>query len=370
MRHLLEINIITAVSSLSHMQRTSLLMAVMFVMLCFSNCYSVSAEESEDDDCWVIVKETYEWITDDEEMAAMHYVESNLTYDSECRLIERTDESNDSLNHYFTSYNEDGTISNTSKYMYYSGEIVYLWQEAYGYDNGVLVNSNWVELSYYDGNYSVNVEWNTAYAYDSEGREILANSTTGDSSSTLTTTYDENGNIAYVNTSTNGQLRTSIEYQYNSENRVISETTTTIYGSSQTSLTTNYSYDDSWKLVSKEQHDGPNNWTIYWNYSYDDKGNQIVEEYNRIGDSPWTTITTSIWGYGTEQTGSQTDLDLLDSEDESSSNTWWSLSLIVLILLIVFFLASRGKVGMIGTLIDKVIEEKFEEKFEEKAEEE
>ena len=24
----------------------------------------------------------------DEEMAAMHYVESNLTYDSECRLIE------------------------------------------------------------------------------------------------------------------------------------------------------------------------------------------------------------------------------------------------------------------------------------------
>ena len=66
----------------------------------------------------------------------------------------------------------------------------------------------------------------------------------------------------------------------------------------------------------------------------------------------------------------QTDLDLLDSEDESSSNTWWSLSLIVLILLIIFFLASRGKVGMIGTLIEKVIEEKFEEKFEEKAEEE
>tara|TARA_B100000242_G_scaffold162198_1_gene115898 strand:- start:439 stop:552 length:114 start_codon:yes stop_codon:yes gene_type:complete len=36
-----------------------------------------------------------------------------------------------------------------------------------------------------------------------------------------------------------------------------------------------------------------------------------------------------------------------------------------LILLITFFLASRGKVGMIGTLIEKVIEEKFEEKAEE-----
>ena len=34
----------------------------------------------------------------------------------------------------------------------------------------------------------------------------------------------------------------------------------------------------------------------------------------------------------------------------------------MLILLIIFFLSSRGKVGMISTLIEKVIEEKFEEK--------
>tara|TARA_B100001113_G_scaffold117938_2_gene96333 strand:- start:1200 stop:2300 length:1101 start_codon:yes stop_codon:yes gene_type:complete len=365
------INFITVFLLLNNMQRTSLLMAVMFAMLCFSNCYSVSAEESEDDDCWVIVKETYEWITDDEEMANMHTVESNLTYDSQCRLVERTDTSYDSQYHDFISYNEDSTISNTSRYWYDSdGDIIYLWQEGFGYENGILVSSNWIEFSNDNGNLSINQEYTTSYDYDGEGREILANSTTGESSTTVDKNYDENGNLVYVNTSINGQLRTSIEYQYNSENRVISETSTSIYGSSQTSRTTNYSYDDSWKLVSKEQHDGSNNWTIYWNYSYDDKGNQIVEEYNRVGNSPWTTITTSIWGYGTEQTGSQTDLDVSDSEDESSSNTWWSLSLIILILLIIFFLASRSKVGMIGTLIDKIIEEKFEEKFEEKAEEE
>jgi len=365
------INIITVFLLLGHMQRTSLLMAAMIAMLCFSNFNSVAAEELENEDCWVIVKENYEWIHEDEEMAKMHSVESNLTYDSQCRLVERTDTSYDSLHHDFISYNEDSTISNTSRYWYDSDdEIIYLWQEGFAYENGVLTTSNWVEFSYYDGDLSVNQEYTTSYDYDGEGREILANSTTGDSFTTIDTTYDENGNIAYVNTSNNGQLRTSIEYQYNSENRVISETSTTTYGSSQTSRTTNYSYDDSWKLVSKEQYDGSNNWTIYWNYSYDDKGNQIVEEYNRVGNSPWTTITTSTWGYGTEQTGSQTDLEVSDSEDESSSSTWWSLSLIILILLIVFFLASRGKVGMIGTLIDKVIEEKFEEKFEEKAEEE
>ena len=63
------INIITAVSSLNHMQRTSLLMAAMIAMLCFSNCNSVAAEELENEDCWVIVKENYEWIHEDEEMA-------------------------------------------------------------------------------------------------------------------------------------------------------------------------------------------------------------------------------------------------------------------------------------------------------------
>ena len=355
-------NIIIAFLLLSHMQRTSLLMAAMIAMLSFSICYSVAAEESEDDDCWVIVKENYEWINEDEEMAKMHSTESNLTYDSQCRLVERTDTSYDSLNHDFISYNEDSTISNTSRYWYdLDGDIIYLWQEGFTYENGILVSSNWVELSYYDGNFSVNQEYAISYGYDGEGREILTNSTTSDSFTTVNTTYDENGNIVYVNTSINGQLRTSIEYQYNTENRVISETSTTTYGSTQTSRMTNYSYDDSWKLVSKEQYDGPSNWTIYWNYSYDHKGNKIVEEYNRVGNSPWATITTFTWSHGTEQTASQKDLDVSEPEDDSSSNICWILLLIVLILVMASFVFSGNKIEGISNLIEKIIKGKFEE---------
>lgn len=348
------------------MQRISLLMATMIAILCFSNCYQVAAEESGDDDCWVILKESHEWIHEDEEMAKMHSTESNLTYDSQCRLVERIDTSYDSLHHDFISYNEDSTISNTSRYWYDSdGDIIYLWQEGFGYQNGILVSSNWAELSYYDGNFSVNQEYTTSYTYDGEGREIIANSTSSDSFTTIDTTYDEIGNIAYVNTSINGQLRSSIEYQYNSENRITKEISTTTYGSSQTSRTTNYSYDDSWKLVTKEQYDGPNNWTIYWNYSYDDKGNRIFEEFNRVGNSPWSTITTFTWGNGIEQIALQTDLD-----DDSSSNTWWALFLIVLISVMTFIVFSRSKVGIIGNLIGKIIQEKVEDKVEEKFEEE
>ncbi|MBT05182.1 MAG: hypothetical protein CMA92_05395 [Euryarchaeota archaeon] len=356
------INIIVSFLLLRHMQRTSLLMAAMVAILCISNCYSVAAEESEGHDCWVIVKENYEWIHEDEEMAKLHSRESNLTYDSQCRLIEKTDTTYDSQHHNFISYNEDNTISNTSTYWYNSnGEIIYLWQEGFSYENGILVSSNWVELSHNDGDFSVNQEYTTSYGYDSEGREILANSTTDESYTTVNTTYFDNGNIAYVNTSNNGQLSTSIEYQYNSENLVTSETSTTIYGSTQVSLTTNYSYDDSWKLVSKEQNDEPNNWTIYWNYSYNDKGNKIIEEFSRVGNSPWATITTSTWGYGTEQTASQTDLDASEPEDDSSSNMWWILLLIILILVIASFVLNSSKVNLIGTLIEKIIEDKFEE---------
>ncbi len=39
------------------MQRTSLWMAFILVSLCFSNSYAVSADDSETDECWVIVKE-------------------------------------------------------------------------------------------------------------------------------------------------------------------------------------------------------------------------------------------------------------------------------------------------------------------------
>ena len=345
------------------MQRTSLWMAFILFSLCFANSYAVSAEDSETDECWVIVKETHEWITDDEEMAAMHYVESNLTYDSECRLIERTDESYDSLDHDFTFYNEDGTISNTSRYKYYDGEIVYLWQEVYGYDNGVLINKNWAELSYYDGNYSVNIEWNTAYAYDSQGREILANSTSGNSSNTVVTSYDENGNVKQVNLSTNGVLNSLMEYTYSSENQITTQTITNYYGSTVVAKTTNYSYDEEGKLVSMEQYDEPSNWTIYWNYTYDDNGNKITEEFTRTGNSPWETITTFTWSNVIEDTESSQESS--SDDDDSSSNTWLVILLAALILGTAYLVMTRSKVDDVRTLssleADDVVEKALEE---------
>ena len=344
------------------MQRTSLWMAFILVSLCFANSYAVSAEDSETDECWVIVKETYEWITDNEEMAAMHYVESNLTYDSECRLIERTDESYDSLDHDFTFYNEDGTISNTSRYMYYDGEIVYLWQEVYGYDDGVLLNKNWAELSYYDGNYSVNIEWNTAYAYDSQGREILANATSGNSSNAVVTSYDENGNVMQVDTSMNDELKNTMEYTYSSENQITTQTITNYYGSTVVAKTTNYSYDEEGKLVSMEQYDEPNNWTIYWNYTYDERGNKITEEFTRTGNSPWETIKTFTWNNVIENTESSQESS---SDDDSSSNTWLIILFAALILGTAYLVLTRSKVDSVRTLssldTDKVVEKILEE---------
>ena len=95
--------------------------------------------------------------------------------------------------------------------------------------------------------------------------------------------------------------------------------------------------------------------------THDDKGNKIVEQYNRVGNSPWATITTSTWGYGTEQTASQIDLDVSEPEDDSSSNLLWILLLIVLILVIASFVFSGNNIDVIGTLIEKVIKGKFEE---------
>ena len=177
-------------------------------------------------------------------------------------MIERTDESYDSLDHDFKSYNEDGTISNTSSYMSYDGEIMYLWEDVYLYDDGILESKNQVEYSYNDGNYSVNNEWNTTYAYDGQGREILATSTSGGSSNEVATSYDENGNVKQVNTSMNGELRNTMEYTYSSENQINTQTITNYYGSTVVAKTTNYSYDEEGKLVSMEQYDEPSNWTI------------------------------------------------------------------------------------------------------------
>ena len=345
------------------MQRTSLLMTFILVSLCFANSYAVSAEDSETDECWVIVKENYEWIHEDEEMVASHSRESNLSYDSQCRLIERTDTTSDMLEHKFIFYNEDSTISNTSLYWYGSdGEIIYLWQEYCYYDNGVLINRTWAEYSEYNGTYSLHQEQYTHYSYDSQGREILSNTSHGERFYTVETTYDESGNIIKVDSLTDGELDNSIEYEYGSVNVLITETSTDYWSNGQSSKTTNYSYDDFGKLVSMEQHDAGNNWTLYWNYTYDERGNKITEEFTRTGNSPWATITTFTWNNIIENTESSQDPS---SDDDSSSNTWLVILLVALILGIAYLAFTRGKVDSVRSLLsldtDKLVEELLEE---------
>ena len=346
------------------MQRTSLWMTFILVSLCFANSYAVSAEDSETDECWVIVKENYEWIHEDEEMVAMHSRESNLSYDSQCRLIERTDTTYDSQHHELIFYNDDSTISNSSLYWYDSdGEIIYLWQEGYTYENGVLVNRTWAEYSEYNGTYSLHIDQYTVYSYDSQGREVLSNTSYGERFYTVETTYDESGNIIKVDSLTDGELDDSIEYEYDSVNVLITETSTDYWTNGQVSRTTNYSYDGSGKLVSKEQHDAGNNWTLYWNYTYDERGNKITEEFTRTGNSPWATITTFTWNNVIDEASSSPESG--SSEDDSTSNLWLILLLIFLILAIAYLVVTRGKVDAVRTLTDidtdKIIKEILEE---------
>ena len=159
------------------------------------------------------------------------------------------------------------------------------------------------------------------------------------------------------------ELYNSIEYGYDAANVLATETSTDYYTSSQYSRTTNYSYDGSGKLVSKEQYYGPSNETTYWNYTYDERGNKIIEEYTRTGNSPWGTITTFTWNYGNENAGISPDVG--SSAEESTSNTWLVLLLIILILASAYMVFTRSKVDAVRTLTDidtdKIVEEILEE---------
>mgnify|MGYP006254926157 FL=1 len=346
------------------MQRVFVMVTVIILSLSFSNYSDLVEGESPPNDCWVIVKENYEWVHDDEQMVASHSSESNLTYDSQCRLVEKTVQSIDSLHHYFTSYNEDDTISNTTTYWYDSdGEIIYLWQEEFTYDNGVMINSTWTELSDLDGNLSVNQVHTAVYFYDNDGRIILTNTTHGTSHTEVSTNYDAAGNIIEVNTTYNGQLTTSIDYEYNSENLLIYETIHEFYGSSQFSKTINSTYDQSGKLIFKEQHDEPNNWTIFWNYSYDDNGNKVAENYNRVGNSPWETVTTYTWGYGFEQ--SALEIDTSETEEDSSFDICLILVVIALIVGSIYFVSNRIAAASAKTLAEMVGNKLVGDMFEE-----
>ena len=346
------------------MQRVFVMVTVIILSLSFSNYSDLVEGESPPNDCWVIVKENYEWVHDNEQIVSIHSSESNLTYDSQCRLVEKTVQSIDSLHHYFTSYNDDDTISNTSTYWYdFDGEIIYLWQEEFTYDNGVMINSTWTEFSDLDGNLSINQVHTTVYLYDDDGRIILTNSTHGTSHTEVSTNYDAAGNIIEVNTTYNGQLTTSIDYDYNSENLLIYETINEFYGSSQFSKTINSTYDQSGKLIFKEQHDEPNNWTIFWNYSYDDNGNKVAENYNRVGNSPWATVTTYTWGYGFEQSALETDTS--ETEEDSSFDFCLILVVIALIVGSVYFISNRIAAASAKTLAEMVGNKLVGDMFEE-----
>ena len=346
------------------MQRVFVMVTVIILSLSFSNYSDLVEGESPPNDCWVIVKENYEWVHDDEQMVASHSSQSNLTYDSQCRLVEKTVQTIDSLHHYFTSYNDDDTISNTSTYWYdFDGEIIYLWQEEFTYDNGVMINSTWTELSDLDGNLSVNQVHTAVYFYDNDGRIILTNTTHGTSHTEVSTNYDAAGNIIEVNTTYNGQLTTSIGYEYNSENLLIYETINEFYGSSQFSKTINSTYDQSGKLIFKEQHDEPNNWTIFWNYSYDDNGNKVAENYNRVGNSPWETVTTYTWGYGFEQ--SALEIDTSETEEDSSFDICLILVVIALIVGSIYFVSNRIAAASAKTLAEMVGNKLVGDMFEE-----
>ena len=346
------------------MQRVFVMVSVIILSVSFSNYSDLVEGESPPNDCWVIVKENYEWVHDNEQIVAIHSSESNLTYDSQCRLVEKTVQSIDSLHHYFTSYNEDDTISNKSTYWYDSdGEIRYLWQEEFTYDNGVMINSTWTEFSDIDGNLSINQVHTTVYLYDDDGRIILTNSTHGTSHTEVSTNYDAAGNIIEVNTTYNGQLTTSIDYEYNSENLLIYETINEFYGSSQFSKTINSTYDQSGKLNFKEQHDEPNNWTIFWNYSYDDNGNKVAENYNRVGNSPWATVTTYTWGYGFEHSALETDTS--ETEEDSSFDFCLILVVIALIVGSVYFISNRIAAASAKTLAEMVGNKLVGDMFEE-----
>ena len=358
------INIIVTPLLLKCMQRVLVMVAAIVLSLSFSNYSNLVEAESSTEDCWVIVKENYEWVHDDEQMVASHSSESNLTYDSQCRLVEKTVQTIDSLHHYFTSYNEDDTISNTTTYWYGSqGDIIYLWQEEFTYDNGVMINSTWTEFEELDGNLSINQVQTAVYLYDNEGRIILTNTTQGNSYTAVSTNYDAAGNIIEVNTTYNDQLTTSIGYEYNSENKLISETINEFYGSSQFSKTINSTYDQSGKLIFKEQHDEPNNWTIFWNYTYDDNGNKVAENFNRVGNSPWATVTTYTWGYGFEQSVSETDTS--DTEEDSPFDICLILVVIALIVGSVYFISNRIAAASAKTLAEMVGNKLVGDMFEE-----
>ena len=221
----------------------------MVISMGLAGCTSSETNESinsPDGDCWAILKTVYEWVTDDQEMYDSHYMETNMTYDSECRLILSEAYEPEYNNKYVDSY-------------------------TYNDDGQVLSHTN-------------------AF-YDMDDPTMPTYSTYSNN------TYDADGNLVNELHERDGNM--TMEVQYNYSNGVLVQSySVTSYGSETVK---NYTHDASGNEISVEYESGGH--TIFENKTYDDLGNVIVETWQRVGEvteSGWdpsmTTRTTHTYG--------------------------------------------------------------------------
>ena len=89
----------------------------------------------------------------------------------------------------------------------------------------------------------------------------------------------------------------------------------------------------------------------------------MAENFNRVGNSPWATVTTYTWGYGFEQSASETDTS--DTEEDSPFDICLILVVIALIVGSVYFISNRIAAASAKTLAEMVGNKLVGDMFEE-----
>jgi len=270
----------------------------MVISMGLAGCTSSETNESinsPDDDCWAILKTVHEWVTDDQEMYDRHYTETNMTYDSKCRLIlsESYEPGYKYVNTY--TYNDDGQVLSHTNSFYDMDDPTMPTYSRYSnntYENGLLVSTRVNSCDWCDGT-DDSYSWEN-YTYDSENR-IQTIQTNGNY--LTTNTYDADGNLVNELFEIDGNMTREVQHNY-SNGVLVQSYSLTQYGSE---TVTNYTHDASGNEISAEYEDGGN--TIYENKTYDGLGNVIVETWQRVGEvteSGWdpsmTTRTTYTYG--------------------------------------------------------------------------
>lgn len=286
------------------MKAKSLLLSLMVISMGLAGCTSSETNESinsPDGDCWAILKTVYEWVTDDQEMYDSHYMETNMTYDSECRLIlseaYEPEYNNKWVDAY--TYNDDGQVLSHTNAFYDMDDPTMPTYSTYSnntYENGLLVSTHVNSCDWCDGT-DARDSW-VNYTYDNENRIHTIQTSGIQPANYLTTnTYDADGNLVNELHERDGNM--TMEVQYNYSNGVLVQSySVTQYGSETVK---NYTHDASGNEISVEYESGGH--TIYENKTYDDLGNVIVETWQRVGevteygwDPSMTTRTTHTYG--------------------------------------------------------------------------